>query len=69
MTVPEPADPSVMPCCERTPAMVMAAMSRPAAEVFGWTQIFEIKFIEVLLFETSWAARAAGLVGELSRQE
>jgi hypothetical protein len=49
MTVPVPAVPKVTPCCERTPATVIAAMSRPAAEVRGWIQMFEIRFIRLLL--------------------
>src|ERR1039458_9315618 len=44
-TVPLPAAPRVMPCCEKTPAMVMIAISSPAADVFGWFQIFEMGFI------------------------
>jgi hypothetical protein len=34
-----------MPCCESTLAMVMTAIRRPAAEVWGWFQIFEMEFI------------------------
>jgi hypothetical protein len=45
-TVPVPAAPSVMPCWERTPAMLIMEISNPAAEVFGWFQIFEMKFID-----------------------
>src|SRR5580658_2452903 len=49
ITVPVPAEPRVMHWCDRTPAMVTAAISRPAAEVRGWLQMFEIRFIEILL--------------------
>jgi hypothetical protein len=34
-----------MPCCDSTPAMVATAIKTPAAEVFGFFQIFEIKFM------------------------
>jgi hypothetical protein len=35
-----------MPCCESTLATVTTAISRPAAEVLGWFQIFEMEFIQ-----------------------
>jgi hypothetical protein len=34
-TVPVPADPRLIPCCESTPATVTSAISTPAIDVFG----------------------------------
>ena len=44
-TVPDPAEPRVMPCCDSTPVIVTTAISSPAADVFGWFQMFEIDVI------------------------
>jgi hypothetical protein len=41
-TVPLPTAPSVIPCCESAPAMVITAISTPAIDVFGQFQIFEM---------------------------
>src|ERR1700691_3768386 len=44
-TVPEQACPRLMPCCERTPAMVRVAISKPVIEVLGWFQMLAMEFI------------------------